>query len=153
MATTDIHLHQDEVFRVRNGQLRIVIEQKEIIAGPGEVVRVSKGKSHIAYNNGADLLDCMVSFEPGLDTYEFFQCFGGLTVEGDMDKRGQINIPKMLYFTKRMKARCLARPSSLPAPFFNLAINACFLLGTLLGWEKDFLRYTRGEESGARTIL
>lgn len=148
-----IHLHQDEVFRVRRGELRLVIDKKETIAKAGEIVRVSKGKSHRAFNNGQEMLECVVSFEPGLDTYEFFQCFGGLTVNGDMDARGQINIPKMLYFTKRMNARCLARPSALPATLFKLALNACYLVGKLSGWERDYFRYTGGGENYSRPIL
>ena len=148
-----IHLHQDEVFRIKKGEARIVIEGKEIIAKTGDTVRVPKGKAHIAFNNTQGLLECVVSYEPGLDTFKFFQCFGGLTVDGDMDKKGQINIPKMLYFGQRMKARCLARPTSIPAPIFRLANAVCHLAGMLLGWEKDYQRYTRHDPEWYRPML
>ena len=148
-----IHLQQDEIFRVRSGELRVVIDGKEIIARAGEMVRVSMGRSHIAFNNGSDVLQCVVSFEPGLDTYKFFQCFGGLTVDGEMDKRGQINVPKMLYFTKRMKAQCLARPSALPRTLFKVSLGICYFMGKLLGWEKDYLRYTGVAQREVESIL
>lgn len=137
-----IHLNQDEVFNILKGEAKIVIDGKEFIACAGDVVRVPKGKSHIAFNNKPEVLECVVSYEPGLDNFKFFQCFGGLTVDDEMDKTGQINIPKMLYFTKRMNAQCLARPSKIPEPLFRLAITASYVAGKLLGWEKDYIRYT-----------
>lgn len=137
-----IHLHQDEIFHIKKGQARLVIDGKETIAKPGDIVRVRKGMPHIIFNDQPALLDCLVSYEPGLDTFKFFQCFGGLTIDDDMNKKGQINVPKMLYFTKRMNARCLARPTTLPAMLFGAALTICYAIGKLLGWEKDYLRYT-----------
>jgi len=137
-----IHINQDEIFHIRHGEARIVIDGEEVIARPGDIVRVPKGKPHIAFNNKRELLDCMVSFEPSLDSYKFFQCFGGLTIDDDMDKRGEINIPKMLYFTKRMSARCLSRPTKIPSMVFGIALSIFYIAGKLLGWEKDYIRYT-----------
>lgn len=137
------HLNQDETFRVITGELKVIVEGVEFIGLPGDTITVSKGKRHIALNNKPEILSCVVAFEPALDTYQFFQCFGGLTCDQDTDRKGGVNIPKMLYFTKRMNAKCLARPSSVAPMLFKVAINFFYLIGSILGWEKDFLRYTQ----------
>ncbi|HEU4470919.1 MAG TPA: cupin domain-containing protein [Flavisolibacter sp.] len=137
-----IHLEQDEIFYVKKGALRIVIEGKEQIAGPGTSITVPKGKRHIAFNDRPEVLECEVRYTPGLDNYAFFQCFGGLTVDRQMNKKGGINIGKMLYFTGKMKARCITRPTSVPVPLFRLAIAFFLVAGSLLGWKKLYTKYT-----------
>ncbi len=137
-----IHLNQDEIFHIKTGEIRIVIDGIEHIYASGETITVPKGKRHIAFNNKPELLTCLIEYKPGLDNYKFFQCFGGLTMDEDIDKRGQINIPKMLYFTKKMNARCVARPTSIPSAVFNLAINFFYVVGIFLGWRRLYSKYT-----------
>jgi quercetin dioxygenase-like cupin family protein len=140
-----IHLKQDEVFHVKKGELRVLINGKVHIAGPGVTLTVPAGQRHIAFNNTAGLLQCVVEYRPGLDNYTFFQCFGGLTIDNDINEKGSINIPKMLYFTKKMKAKCITRPTNIPAPFFKLAITLFFLMGMVLGWQKLYFKYTKNK--------
>jgi mannose-6-phosphate isomerase-like protein (cupin superfamily) len=137
-----IHLNQDEIFYIETGEIKIVIDGKEHICGPGQTIKVPKGKSHIAYNNKPEMLVCRVEYKPGFDNYKFFQCFGGLTLDKDMNKRGQINIPKMLYFTRKMNAKCITRPTSVPAPLFKLALNVFYVAGSVLGWNRLYRKYT-----------
>lgn len=137
-----IHLHQEEIFSVTAGEVRLVIDGKEHIGKAGDAIVVPKGSRHIAYNDKSETLTCIVEYRPGLDNYTFFQCFAGLTIDRDYNEKGEINIPKMLYFTRKMNAQCITRPSSIPAPVFYLAIQLCFGIGTLLGWGKLFDRYT-----------
>jgi len=138
-----VHLHQKESFFVKEGELRILVEGKEHVVGEGQTFSVPKGKRHIAYNNRPSPLHCVVEYSPGLDTYQFFQCCAGLTIDGDITKNGTVNIPKMLYFTRHMKAKCIARPTNIPAPLFQLALNFFFITGKILGWRKHFEKYTR----------
>ncbi len=137
-----IHLNQEEVFHIKEGELKISIDGETYIGKAGDTITVPKGKRHIAINNKPDTLHCVVTYKPGLDNYTFFQCFGGLTIDKDMDKKGEINIPKMLYFSKKMKAQCVTRPTSIPAPLFTLASNLFYLAGILFGWNKFFKKYT-----------
>jgi len=137
-----IHLKQDEIFYVKTGEMRIIIDDEEHIIREGQRITVQKGKRHIAYNNRPSRLECMVEYTPGLDTYKFFQCFGGLTIDGDISKNGTVNIPKMLYFGKKMKAQSMVRPTNIPAPLFYLAGNFFFIIGTIRGWNKLFTKYT-----------
>jgi hypothetical protein len=70
------------------------------------------------------------------------QCFIGLTNDGLIDKKGGISIPHMGYFLKKMKAKCMARPTSIPAPAFSMALFFFYLRGALSGWKKLYLKYT-----------
>jgi len=137
-----IHLNQDEIFFVRSGELKIRINGVEYIVPEGMRIRVPKGMRHIAFNNKSELLQCTVELKPGLDNYKFFQCFGGLTMDNEYSSNGTVNIPKMLYFTKKMKAQCITRPAKIPAPFFYFSINLFYLIGSFLGWKKYYLKYT-----------
>lgn len=137
-----IHLYQDEIFHVKNGETLMVLDGKEYIGKPGNAINVQKGQSHIAYNNTADVLTCVVEFRPALDTFKFFQCMGGLVLDKDYDANGQVNIPKMCYFMKRMKAKGITRPTKIPAPVFKIVLNIFYVIGTVAGWNKLYVRYT-----------
>lgn len=129
VAFEHIHLNQDETFRIKNGEIRIVMNGKEYIARRGETINVRKGIAHIAYNNKEDVLDCLVEYKPGLDHDTFMQCFCGLVNDRLLDAKGGIDIPKMGYFLTRMKAKCMARPTAIPAPLFNLALRLFYVRG------------------------
>jgi mannose-6-phosphate isomerase-like protein (cupin superfamily) len=137
-----VHLKQDEIFHVNSGEMKIRIADKDHIIGEGQSFRVPKGTPHVAYNNKPSLLHCDVEYTPGLDSYYFFQCFGGLTLDKDTSRNGTVNIP---YFTRKMKAQCITRPTQIPAPFFYVALNFFFIVGTISGWRKQFEKYTGGD--------
>ena len=136
-----IHLYQDEIFHVQQGEIRVVINRKQQIGTSGQTVTVPRGVRHIAYNNSPEVLACIVEYKPGLDIFKYFQCFGGLTRDRDIDRKYGINIPKMMYFMKK-NAKALARPASLPGPIFNLLMNIFYVAGSLAGWEKLYKKYT-----------
>jgi len=137
-----IHLNQDEIFHVRQGKIRVVINGREQLGLPGQVVTVPHGVRHIAYNNSPEVLICVVEYKPGLDIFKYFQCFSGLTCDqDDLDHKLGINIPKMMYFMK-MNSKALARPTNVPAPVFNLLMNIFYIVGSLAGWERLYKKYT-----------
>lgn len=137
-----IHLTQDEIFIVKKGELRIVVEGKETVIHEGEKIVVHKGERHIAYNNRAEEMICEVEYAPGLDHYKWMQCFAGITMDNYLDKKGGINIPKAGYCLKKMKAKCMTRPTAIPAPVFNLSLNVFYLMGIIAGWKRLFEKYT-----------
>ncbi len=137
-----IHVSQDEIFHVKQGEIRVVINRKQQIGRAGETVTVPLGTRHIAYNNTSEALVCIVEYKPGLDISRSFQCFGGLTCDGDVRGRYGINIPKMMYFMRRMNAKALARPSQVPAPLYGLLMNMFYVVGSLAGWDRLYKRYT-----------
>jgi quercetin dioxygenase-like cupin family protein len=137
-----IHISQDEIFHVQQGEIRVLINRQQQIGTAGQTVTVPRGIRHIAYNNTPETLKCVVEYRPGLDIARSFQCFGGLTCDLDVSGRYGINIPKMMYFMKRMNAKALARPTNVPAPVFGLLMNTFYIVGVLAGWEKLYKKYT-----------
>jgi len=137
-----IHLFQDEVFHVKQGKIRAVINGQAQYGTPGQVVTVPRGVRHKAYNDSGETLICVVEYKPALDIYKSFQCFGGLTCDNDLDRKYGINIPKMMYFMKRMSVLSLARPTNIPGAVYNLLMNFFYVVGSLAGWEKLYLKYT-----------
>jgi quercetin dioxygenase-like cupin family protein len=142
VAFEHIHLNQDEIFHIKKGAIKIVMNGREHIAAAGQTITVPKGMAHIAYNNNGDTLDCLVEYKPGLDHETFMQCFCGLVNDGLMDAKGGIDIPRMGYFLTKMKAKCMARPTSIPAPVFNLALKFFYIRGMVSGWTKLYEKYT-----------
>ncbi|HLA57470.1 MAG TPA: cupin domain-containing protein [Puia sp.] len=146
-----VHLAQDEIFSVVSGELRIIIDGREHLAGAGETVIVPKGKRHIAFNNKPEPLLCTTEYRPGLETYPYFQCFGGLTMDGHLSENGSVSFAKMLYFLRKIKARCITRPTSIPAPLFRLATHLFYFIGVIAGWSALYWKYT--SEPQRETIL
>lgn len=137
-----VHLAQDEVFHVKEGELRAVIQGREHILGAGQTITMPRGTRQIAYNNKPEVLRCVLEYRPGLDSYAVFQCFGGLTLDRDMDRRGLINFAKMMYFMEKMGAKAIARPAFVPTVVFRLFMKLFYLVGAALGWERMYRRYT-----------
>jgi quercetin dioxygenase-like cupin family protein len=137
-----IHLSQDEIFHIQRGEIRAVINGLEQIGVAGQTVTIPCGARQIAYNNKQETLHCVLEYRPGLDSYTVFQCFGGLTLDGDLNRQGLVNPLKMLYFLKRMDAKAIARPSYVPGVLFQLLMNVFLIIGTIAGWEKLYRRYT-----------
>lgn len=140
-----IHLVQDEIFRVEAGEVKLVIDGKEFIGKPGDVITVPKGKRHIAYNNKNETLKAIVEFRPGLDMHLLEQCYNGLLLDGEYDKKGSPPILKLGYFMKGMQA--LTRPTSIPAFAFGLMVNFSYRLGVSLGWKNLYKKYTGSDKN------
>jgi quercetin dioxygenase-like cupin family protein len=136
-----IHLNQDEIFHVKSGELRVLLNNKECIVKSGESITVPKGTRHIAYNNKREILTCIVEYKPGLDHDKFMQCLVGLTNDNLLDKKGGVDIPKMGYCLIKMKAKSMARPTAIPALVFSLALRAFYIRGVLSGWSKFYNKY------------
>jgi quercetin dioxygenase-like cupin family protein len=152
-----VHINQDEIFTVRQGEIRLLMDGREYIGRAGDTIVVPKGARHIAYNNRPETLDCIVEYRPGLDHYRFFQCFGGLLVDGYYDRKtGSVDIPRMAYLMHRMNCQALARPTSIPQFAFGAARWFFALVGTLAGWDRLYTRYTgsvnAAEKQSATTI-
>ena len=44
-----------------------------------------------------------------------------------------------------MKCQAIIRPTSIPAPIFQLALNVFYLMGIINGWNREFIKYTGRE--------
>jgi quercetin dioxygenase-like cupin family protein len=137
-----VHIAQDEIFHIQKGGMRAKVNGQEQIGTVGESLTAPRGVKHIAFNDKNEALVCIVEYKPGLDHYTTMQCFAGLTVDKDFDRRGLVNIPKMLYLLKRANALSLLRPAFAPEWMFRLGMEVFFVLGNFLGWESLYKRYT-----------
>jgi len=137
-----VHILQDEIFHVQKGEMRARINRREIIGRVGNTVVIPRGTRHIAFNDKVEDLVCIVEYKPGLDHYRMMQCFAGLTIDCAYDRRGLVNIPKIMYMLKKGNALSLTRPAFAPEPFFRLGMGLFFMIGSALGWESLYKKYT-----------
>lgn len=137
-----VHALQDEIIYVKQGEVVIIMNGQSRSAAAGEVVRVPKGIRHYNYNARTDMLVCVLEYQPALDQYRFFQCLAGLMQDGEVDAKGQVSIPKMLYFARRMRSRDPLRPARIPEPIFKLLLWVFFIFGAIAGWERQYRQYT-----------
>lgn len=139
-----VHVNQDEIFHLQSGEMRARINGRECMSRAGDTVIVPRGTRHIAFNDKAKSLVCIVEYKPGLDHYKTMQCFAGLTFDCDYDKRGLVNVPKILFMLKKVNARSLTRPGFVPDLFFQLGLFACLGIGSVAGWNVLYQKYTGG---------
>jgi hypothetical protein len=137
-----IHPRQDEIFHVRQGEMRAMINRQQCIGKAGNTVVVPRGVRHIAYNDKPEPLVCHVDYRPGLDHYRAMQCFAGLTLDGKIDRRGLVSIPKIMYLLKKGNILSLPRPAFAPDPLFRLGMSFFYVIGSVMGWEVLYQRYT-----------
>jgi quercetin dioxygenase-like cupin family protein len=139
-----VHIRQDEIFHIQQGEMRAKVKGHVLIGKSGDTVTVPRGTKHIAFNDKPEALICIVDYKPGLDHYRTMQCFAGLTLDCDYDKHGLVNVPKILYMLKKAKARSLTQPAFVPDLLFQLGMLACLGIGSALGWNTMYQKYTGG---------
>ena len=137
-----IHLNQVEVFHVQAGEIRVLINGRRSMGRPGDTITIPPGTRHIAFNDRDVTLRCVLEYKPALDSQRIFQCFAGLTLDGDINRWGIVSIPKMMYFMQVQKAQAVARPSFVPGPAFRVLMLASMVLGTAAGWDRLYRKYT-----------
>jgi quercetin dioxygenase-like cupin family protein len=137
-----VHLAQDEIFHVVGGELWARIDGQEQIVRAGQSITVPKGAKQTARNKSrSETLRCTLEYRPGLDSYQTFQCFGGLTLDGDYGRSGVVSPAKMMYFMQRMNAESVARPAGIPTALFRLLMRLFYHYGSARGWEQVFRKY------------
>jgi len=137
-----VHVAQDEIFHVERGAMRAKVNGEEKFAKVGDTLIAPRGVKHIAYNDKAEPLVCIVEYKPGLDHYTTMQCFAGLTMDGFIDNRGLVNIPRIMYLLKRFEALSLPCPAFAPEWMFRFGMEFFYRVGMVLGWESLYKKYT-----------
>ena len=137
-----VHVAQDEIFHVEKGEIRAQIDRHDHFGKAGDTVIAPRGIRHIAYNDKDVPLICTVEYRPGLDHYTTMQCFAGLTIDGQVDGRGLVNIPKIMYLLKKGNIVSLPRPAFAPDFAFRFGMIFFYAVGSMLGWETLYKRYT-----------
>lgn len=136
-----VHVNQDEIFHIQRGEMRVRLKGVQKTGKPGDVLTVPRGTRHIAFNDKDKPLVCIVDYRPGLDFYKTMQCFAGLTIDSDYDRRGLVNVAKIMYMLKTCNALSITRPAFAPDWLFRLGMDIFFTMGTTLGWESLYRKY------------
>jgi mannose-6-phosphate isomerase-like protein (cupin superfamily) len=73
-----VHIHpkSDEYFEVKSGQLRVTVDGKSVILGPGESKVVAKGTPHSFANAYDGTTEFITEFAPPQQYLRFFADFG-----------------------------------------------------------------------------
>jgi quercetin dioxygenase-like cupin family protein len=137
-----VHVAQDEIFHVERGEMRAKVGNQVRYGRAGDTVVAPRGVRHIAFNDRDVPLVCTVEYRPGLDHYTTMQCFAGLTLDGEIDRRGLVDIPKIMYLLRRGKILSLPRPAFAPDLLFRFGMEFFYAVGSVLGWEALYKRYT-----------
>lgn len=137
-----VHVNQDEIFHVQRGEMRVRLKGITQHGRVGDVLTVPRGTPHIAFNDRDEPLVCTVEYKPGLDHYKTMQCFAGLTLDCDYDRRGLVNIAKIMFMLKNVNAQSLTRPSFAPEWMFKLGMHVFFWMGSALKWDTLCTKYT-----------
>ena len=73
-----VHPRQEERFEVLSGRLGLRADGIERVHGVGDVIVVSAGSPHAAWNAGDDEVHVLVDFRPALRTERAFETLAGL---------------------------------------------------------------------------
>jgi len=137
-----VHVKQDEIFHIERGEMRAKVKGITHHGTAGDTLTIPRGTRHIAFNDRDEPLVCIVEYKPGLDHYKTMQCFAGLTLDCLYDKRGLVNIPKIMFMLKKGNALSLTRPAFAPDWLFEIGMNTFFVIGSALKWETLYKKYT-----------
>ena len=137
-----VHVNQDEIFHVQRGEMRVKVRGVTQLGKARDTLTIPRGTRHIAFNDKDEALVCVVEYRPGLDHYKTMQCFAGLTLDCDYDKRGLVNIPKILFLLKTANALSLTRPAFAPGWLFQMGMNISYAIGSAMKWETLYKKYT-----------
>jgi quercetin dioxygenase-like cupin family protein len=83
-----VHPQQEERFEVLSGRLGLRAEGIERVHGAGDVIVVSAGSPHAAWNAGDDEVHVLVDFRPALRTETAFETLAGLARDGKTNRAG-----------------------------------------------------------------
>ncbi|MFL5579570.1 MAG: cupin domain-containing protein [Gemmatimonadaceae bacterium] len=123
-----VHLHQEEVFTVKEGRLGYQrLGEARRFAGPGETVAFHAGEAHRFWNAGQGELRCTGHVEPA-DNVEYL-----LTAMFASAKRrgGRPDPFDIAFLTRRYRSEFA--PAALPAVVQRVLFPVLVALGTLLG--------------------
>ena len=123
-AVVGEHVHPviEESFTVISGQIGFRLDGHDLIAGPGERVRLPPGRAHDWWNAGEEEAHAIVEIRPAFRFEEMIGNFWGLARDGKTNAKGMPDLLQgvalarefedVLYFTKppRVVQRLLFGP-------------------------------------------
>jgi quercetin dioxygenase-like cupin family protein len=144
VAAEHVHPNQEERYEIIVGELRVRLDGRERVLGPGDRIVVPVGRPHVWWNAGRDEVRFRCEVTPALHFEAFLETFFGLAADGRTDRRG---LPNPLQLAVLMRAYHeevrLARP---PAAIQTAMFAPLALIGRLLGYRASYPRPSAAAE-------
>jgi quercetin dioxygenase-like cupin family protein len=146
-----VHPRQEERFEVLSGRLGLRADGIERVHGVGDVIVVSAGSPHAAWNAGDEDVHVLVDFRPALRTERAFETLAGLARDGKTNGAGAPRNPLVLALVLRHfeDEIYFVRP---PLAVQRVIFGVLAKVGWLLGYRAEYpYPYARHSEA-SRTV-
>jgi quercetin dioxygenase-like cupin family protein len=100
VAAAHVHPYQAERFEVLDGQLGLLVDDRTIVAGPGDVVEVGAGTPHRFWNAGEHDARFVCEVRPALDFESLIETMFTLASEGKTNRKGLPNPLRLAVIAK-----------------------------------------------------
>jgi quercetin dioxygenase-like cupin family protein len=146
-----VHPRQEERFEVLSGRLGLRADGIEHVHSVGDVIVVSAGSPHAAWNAGDDEVHVLVDFRPALRTERAFETLAGLARDGKTNRAGAPKNPLMLALVLREfeEEIYFVRP---PLVVQRVILGALAFIWRLLGYRAEY-PYPYARQSEAYRIV
>jgi quercetin dioxygenase-like cupin family protein len=111
VAVRHVHPHQDETFKIKNGELKLEINGETNIYRSGDTVTIPKGNPHEWWNvSAAEAVTVEVTFAPALKSEIFFEQFFGLAQDEKTDAKGSPSFMQIMAMCNEYKVYIAGPP-------------------------------------------
>jgi mannose-6-phosphate isomerase-like protein (cupin superfamily) len=138
VAAAHVHPHQSERFEVLEGWLGLRVGDRELLAGPGDVVTVDPGTPHRFWNAGECEARFLCEVRPALEFESLIETMFSLAADGKTNRKGMPN-PLRLAVIARSHFGTVRLPFP-PAILQRAALAVGAPLGRLLGYKATVAR-------------
>jgi quercetin dioxygenase-like cupin family protein len=140
VAAAHVHPYQTERFEVLEGLLALRLEDKELLAKPGDVALVPPGAPHRFWNAGEGETRFLCEVRPALRFESLIETMFTLAAEGKTNRKGMPNPLRLAVIAR-------AHFDTVRLPFPPAAVQRAGLalgapLGELLGYPETVTRQT-----------
>jgi quercetin dioxygenase-like cupin family protein len=140
VAAAHVHPHQTERFEVLEGLLGLRLDNKELLAKPGDVALVPPGTPHRFWNAGEGEARFLCEVRPALQFESLIETMFTLAAEGKTNRKGMPN-PLRLAVIARTHFDTVRLPFP-PAAVQRAGLALGAPLGKLLGFPERVTRQT-----------
>jgi quercetin dioxygenase-like cupin family protein len=147
-----VHPRQEERFEVLSGKLGLRVGGVERVHGSGDVVIVSAGAPHAAWNAGDDEVHILVDFRPALRTETAFEALAGLARDGKTNRAGAPKNPLRLALVLREfeEEIYFVRP---PLAVQRVILGALAFIARTLGYRDEYPYLQPRQSKATRTVM
>jgi quercetin dioxygenase-like cupin family protein len=100
VAAKHFHPYQTERFEILSGRLAAKVDGTEIQAGPGDMLTIEPGQSHVWWNGGEENLVFRAEVRPALKFEQLIETMFTLAADGKTNKKGMPNPLRLAVIAK-----------------------------------------------------